>query len=299
MKNNHAFRITTAPTLALCAQLDCRLDADDLDDALADAGYARLDHGLSPGRNIAFLAMDHPPGRDPGHRAAALRLALALSHIVHADGPPSLPRLELAAERVLDAAHTDPVGEELVYAVMAYAAKRDPGSRMFDVSEPFNPPAEIQAKIAHEIARHAGVITDVAIERAILLGENIPGWKALFMANIRIEEPVVRVKRHDAEDFTRFGIEAPVAELIAWVKANPNVTVKEFEKYANAVGVDPWDAEDRIRKGLQIAREEMAKLPSHSSGYVTDDGGGPSSIMISSSSGLAGPAGSKSSPGSE
>lgn len=299
MNNDHAFRITTAPTIALCGQLDCRPEADDLDDALADAGYARLDHGLSPGPNVAFLAMDNPPGRDPGHRAAALRLALSLCHIVHADGPPSLKRLELAAERVLEAAPTDPVGEGLVFAVMAYAAKRDPGSRMLDISEPFNPPAEMQAKIAHEIARHAGVITDVAIERAIAVGGNIPGWTALFMGNIRVEEPVVRVKRHDAEDFTRFGIEAPVAELIAWVKAHPDVTVKQFEKYANAVGVDPWDAEDRIRKGLQIAKEEMAKLPSHVAGYITDEGGGPSSNRMSSSSGLTGPAGSKSSLESE
>ena len=299
MNNEHAFRITTAPTLALCAQLDCRLEADDLDDALADAGYARLDHGLSPGNNVAFLAMDNPPGRDPGHRAAALRLALALSHIVHADGPPSLERLKLAAERVLDAVPTDPIGEELVFAVMAYAAKRDPGLRMLECTQPFNPPAEMQARIVHELARHAGVITDVAIERAIAVGENIPGWKALFMGNIRVEEPVIRVKRHDAEDFTRFGIEEPVAELMAWVKAHPDVSVKQFEKYANAVGVDPWDAEDRIRKALQIAKEEMAKLPSHAAGYITDYGGGPSSMIMSSSSGLTGPAGSKSSEESE
>jgi len=66
------------------------------------------------------------------------------------------------------------------------------------------------------------------------------------MGNIRVEEPIVRMRRHDAADYERHGIEPQIAELMAWIRANPEIEVDEFVRYAQFVGVEPKDAGIRI-----------------------------------------------------
>lgn len=244
---NDAFRITTVALGDLCAQLDCTPEADDLDGALADAGYARLDHGLPAGQNVAILPFDPPAGRDPGHRAPALALASSLFHIIHADGTPDLERLRKAAYLALETVSTDSVGETLVGALAAYAASKDPGPRPLWTEGPYGTAPRALAKVAYETARHRNVVTDVAIERAQGIGGNATQWNILLLSNMRAEEPVVRVRRHDARDYEKYGVEPQIAEMIAWIRANPDVETEAFIRYAQMVGVDPQQA------GLRIA----------------------------------------------
>lgn len=244
---NDAFRITTVATGDLCAQLDCVPETDELDGALADAGYVRLDHGLPPGQSTAIMPMDPPAGRDPGHRAPAIALATTLFHIIHADGTPELERLRNTAYRALETVATDAVGERIVTALAAYAATKDPGPRPLWTEGPFGTAPRALAAVAYETARHRNVITDVAIERAQAAGEGIQAWNIMLLGNMRAEEPVVRVRRHDAADYESRGVDPQIAELIAWIRANPSVETEEYIRYAQMVGVDPQQA------GLKIA----------------------------------------------
>lgn len=255
-----AFRITTVGTAELCERLDCAANADALDGALADAGYVRLDHGLPPASEVAFTPCDPPAGLDPGHRAHAIALATNLLHVVHADGRPEPERIRDAAQMALDTIDTDPVGEFIVRALAAYSGTRDPGTRPFDTDDAFSAAPAALAKAAYEVARHRNVVTDVAIERAILLGDGIPGWNELVMRNIRVEEPVVRVRRHDASDYEKLGIEPPLAELMAWIRANPDVEVPDFVSYAQFVGIEPREAGIRIESALR----GLPQLPNRS-----------------------------------
>lgn len=245
-----AFRITTVATSDLCAQLDCTPETDDLDGALADSGYVRLDHGLDPGPTTAIMASDPPAGRDPGHRAPAIALATSLFHIIHADGAPDPERLRKAAHLALDIVSTDAVGERIVTALAAYASNRDPGRRPLWTEGPYGTARKALAKAAYETARGRNIITDVAIERAQAVGGNTPEWNIMLLANMRAEEPVVRVRRHDAQDYEKHGVEPQIAELIAWIRANPTVDADAFISYAQLVGVDPQQAGLRIAQAL-------------------------------------------------
>lgn len=251
-----AFRITTVPTVQLCAQLDCGMGADEIDAALDDAGYVRLDHGLPPDRNTAIMSYSPSAGMDPGHRAPTLALAHCMLHVIHADGRPEPDRLRNAAQAAIDLGATDPVGEHLVAALTAYAASRDPGPRALPLTGPFGLSSETMAKAVYEVARHRNIITDVAIERAQSLGTDVEGWRSQLMSNARAEEPVVRVRRHDAADYESAGIEPQLAELIAWIRANPDVGADDFVRYSQMVGVDPREAVQRIETAV-MARARL------------------------------------------
>lgn len=245
-----AFRITTVPTVQLCTQLDCAVDVDHLDAALADAGYVRLDHGLRPSTSTAIMACSPPAGLDPGHRAPALAFAHCLLHVVHADGRPEPERLRKAAHLAVATMTTDPVGERIVGALAAYSSSRDPGPRALPTGGAFGVASVILAKAVYDTARHRNVVTDVAIERAQSLGEDVPGWKDDLLSNMRVEEPIVRVRRHDAADYEKAGIEPQLAELIAWIRANPDVGADDFVRYSQMVGVEPRDAARRIENAI-------------------------------------------------
>ena len=160
-----AIRLTTAPTADLCAQLDCAVTADALDGALADAGYARLDHGAAPGTTTVFTPMDPPAGLDPGHRAPALAYAHCLMHVAHADGIPTAARLRACVELALDVRPTDSVGEALVAALATYATRRDPGAR--DIAGVGDTQGDLRAAArgAYHAARSDNVLTDIGLER--------------------------------------------------------------------------------------------------------------------------------------
>ena len=251
-----AFRITTVTVDDLCLRLDCEAEADQLDGALAEAGYVRLDHGLPPGTKVAIMQSDPPAGRDPGHRGPALALAHCLLHVVHADGRPEHDRLREAARLAIGVARTDPVGERLVSVLAAYAASRDPGPRPLPVEGAFGVAPAALATVVYEAARHRNVVTDVALERAASVGVEVAGWDALLAANIRAEEPVVRVRRHDASDYETVGFDPQIAELIAWIRANPDVGADDFIRYSQMVGVEPRDAAQRIESAL-VARAAL------------------------------------------
>lgn len=274
-----AFRITTVPTRDLCVRLDCEPNTESLDGALADAGYVRLDHGLAPTTHTAITPCDPPAGLDPGHRAQAIALATNLFHIVHADGRPEPERLRYAAQIALETIDTDPIGEYIVGALAAYAVAKDPGMRDFVVDDPFAAAPAALARSAYEVARNRNVVTDVALERAASIGSGIPGWNELLMRNIRVEEPVVRVRRHDASDYEALGIEPPLAELMAWIRANPDVEVPDFISYAGFVGIDPREAGVRIENALSGVQSitDARSAGADDVGPQTNDSGGPSS----------------------
>lgn len=245
-----AFRITTVPTVDLCSRLDCVVEADHLDGALAEAGYVRLDHGLAPAANIAIMQCDPPAGRDPGHRGPALALAHCLFHVIHADGKPERSRLISAGRLAVGTVRTDPVGERLVAALAAYSATRDPGPRPLPIQGAFGIAPPALATVVYEVARNRNVVTDVALERAALVGDGLEGWESMLAANIRAEEPVVRARRHDAADYEMIGFDPQIAELIAWIRANPDVGTEEFVRYTQMVGVEPREAAQRIENAL-------------------------------------------------
>lgn len=242
-----AFRITNVGAEELCVQLDCTPEIDDLDGALADAGYVRLDHGLEPEARIAIMPFDPPAGRDPGHRAPAIALAHSLFHVIHADGVPDPERLRNAVFLTLDMVSTDSVGERIIRALAAYAASKDPGPRPLWTEGPYGMATQALAGAVYQTARGRNIITDVAIERAQAVGGGSPAWNMQLLANMRAEEPVVRVKRHDAGDYEKLGIEPQIAELIAWIRANPEIDAERYSRYASMVGLDPREA------GLKIA----------------------------------------------
>lgn len=246
-----SFRITTVETVSLANQLDCTVEPDDLDGALDDAGYVRLDHGLTPGSNIAIMPASHTAGRDPGHRAPAIALMHALTGIVHADGEPHPKRLLLCADTALDLSWTDIVGEEIIRAIAAYARKNDPGNTTIAAEMAEHHGVQSLAERVYAITRDSNVVTDVAFTRAILAGAEIEGWEDALWNAKRPEEPMIRVKRHEAEDFERFGVEPRLAELMAWVKAHPDVTADRFGVYAKALGIDPQDAVKEITTAIE------------------------------------------------
>lgn len=269
---DEAFRITTVKTDNLCAQLDCTAEIDDLDGALADSGYVRLDHGLVPDYHVSIMEMDPPAGRDPGHRGPAIALATNLFHIIHANGDPAPERLREAVRATLEAITTDSVGERIITALAAYSAKKDPGKKPLPIDGPYGISYQAVAAIAYETARHGNVITDVAIERAQSIGNDTQEWITSLLSNMRVEEPVIQVRRHDAADYEQYGIEPPLAELISWIKANPNIDSEDFIRYAKAAGVDAYQAATQIASALGAIN-----LLEHKSHDI--ENGGPASSM--------------------
>jgi len=267
--NDPSFRITTVATAGLAEQLVCTLDPDDLDDALDDAGYVRLDHGLVPGAQTAIMPVDRPAGRDPGHRGPAIALMLALAGIVHADGDPQPRRLLLCAQTALDLSWTDSVGESIISAVAAYSRRRDPGSTTISPIMVDKHGLETLAERVYAVTRNDNVVTDVAFARAIAAGDGIQGWTDALWTAKRPEEPMIRVKRHDAADFERLGVEPKLAELMAWVKAHPDVSVERFSAYAENVGIETTEAV----KGIEAAVERLGLR------QIETEKGGPSSTV--------------------
>lgn len=242
MITGKAFQITRARTEDLCAQLDCEPVSEEMDDALADAGYARLDHGSDPGPVALITPYVDAIGKDPGHRASATTLALAMSHVIHAETKPPRERFYAMVEKVLEEITTDALGEHLVSAIASYAASRDPGLHLLNAARIHDPAPVTQAKITFDAIRIGNVVSDIALERVIAVGAEIAGWQSLVEGNIRLDEPIVRLKRHDASDYESKGIPPQLAELIAWIRANPTVDVDTFENYAQFIGVDPREA---------------------------------------------------------
>ena len=277
MKIDEAFQVTRVRTGTLCAQLDCDTAPDTLDDALADAGYLRLDLGSAPGPIVEITPVEDGWGKDPGHRASAARMALALSHVIHAEYQPSPRRMQTMIEAVLGAVNTDFLGEHLVMVIAAYTAQNDPGLRLLESGSMYDPAPTDQARIAYNTIRIGSIVSDVALERVIAVGGNINGWHSLIEGNMRVDEPVVRMKRHDAADYEVLGVDPQLAEIISWIRANPDIDVPQFELYAKFIGIDARTA------GLGI-RKIMAERPQ------LIESGGPSSTMKSSSSGFSGPA---------
>lgn len=267
--NDPSFRITTVATAGLAEQLVCTIDPDDLDDALDDAGYVRLDHGLVPGPQTAIMPVDRPAGRDPGHRGPAIALMLSLAGIVHADGDPSPRRLLLCAETALDLSWTDSVGEEIISAVAAYSRKRDPGATTISPIMAERHGVQTLAERVYAVTRNDHVVTDVAFARAIAAGGDIEGWEGALWTAKRPEEPMIRVKRHDAEDFERLGVEPKLAELMAWVKAHPDVSVERFSSYAENVGIESGEAV----RGIEAAIDRLGLR------QIATEKGGPSSTV--------------------
>lgn len=266
-----SFRITVVTTAVLCARLDCAATVDSLDDALADAGYLRLDHGLVPEADVVIMPADRPAGRDPGHRGPALRIAHAMAHVVHADGMPETDRIRRAAETALELMPTDEVGRRIVQAAAAYHARNDPGLVMLSVGGVHDPDVERQAAAFHAVARNRGVVTDVALERAFDVGARVAGWRAAVMSNMRPEEPVMRVRRHDASDYEMRGIEPQLAELIAVLRSDPDINREEYCRHAKMIGLDPMDAAGRITAVLT----DLTLLPAP---QTPVENGGPSSV---------------------
>lgn len=260
--NESAFRITTVETVVLAGQLDCGLTPDALDDALDDAGYVRLDHGLVPGKSTAIMPIDKPAGRDPGHRAPAITLMLSLCGIVHADGPPSRERLMQCAEVAMALSWTDSVGEHVMRAVAAYALRNDPGCTTIDPGVAGRHGTEVLAGEVYRITRHANVVTDVAFARALSAGALIDGWENALWRVKPVEEPFVMVRRQDAGEYEALGVEPRLAELMAWVKANPDTNIERFTIYARLVGMTASDAANGINaavKRLSLPQVETEK----------------------------------------
>lgn len=247
-----AFHITTVKTEDLCKQLDCTKETDDLDGALSDSEYVRLDHGIEPGPNLAIMKMSPPAGRDPGHRGPAIAFASNLFYIIHANGKPEAERLRKAVETVLEVLPTDIVGEKVITALAAYSAKKDPGRKPLITSGPYAISAQAMAAIAYETARYANVITDVSIERIREIGGYDEDWTRLVYSNMKADEPVHFVKKHDAAEYEKMGLEPQVAELIAWIKAKPDIQKDDFIRYAQDVGLDAHKAARKIATAFGV-----------------------------------------------
>lgn len=242
-----AFRITTIETQKLCKQLLCSEDADDIDNALSDAEYVRLDHGLPPGDKVAILSFLPKAGKDPGHRGPAISFAMSLLHVIHGDGKPTQERARKTLELSMETVETDSIGERIIMASGAYYSQIDPGFKPLETEGPFAISPVAMAKTIYEVARNNNIVTDVCLLRAISLGSDIDGWEKLLLSNMRAEEPIVKIKKHDSIDFEQRGLEPALAEMLAWLKVNPKAGVRDFEKISQYAGYEPREA------GLKIA----------------------------------------------
>jgi hypothetical protein len=242
-----AFRITTIETQKLCKQLLCSEDADDIDNALSDAEYVRLDHGLPPGQKVAILSFLPKAGKDPGHRGPAISFAMSLLHVIHADGRPSQDRVRKTLELSMETVETDAVGEKIIAALGAYCAQIDPGYRALETVGPFAISPGAMARTVYEISRHSNIVTDVCLLRAISIGEKIEGWEKILLSNMKADEPIVKVRKHDSQYLEDRGLEPALAEMLAWLRVHPEAGLRDFEKLSEYAGYEPREA------GLKIA----------------------------------------------
>lgn len=249
--NDATLRITTIDTAVLARQLDCHMDATALDAALDDAGYVRLDHGTDPGPSTAIMEVERAVGLDPGHRAPAIMLMRSLCSIVHADGPPTRDRLMACAETALSLSWTDSVGESVIEAAAAYAVRNDPGDTVIDPSMAERHGVDELARRIYAVTRNNNVVTDVAFARAMSAGALIEGWKDALWRAKPVEEPIVMARRHDASEYEALGIEPRLAEIMAWVKAHPDVDTERFTRYAQLVGMTSQEAARSIADAVE------------------------------------------------
>lgn len=251
MEKEGEFRITTVATAILATQLDSSADGDHLDDALHDAGYARLDHGSAPGETVAITPVTQGIGRDPGHRANTLETLRALMHVVRADGRPAPARLATLANAAERLAPTDAVGQWLCEVNLAYALRRDDAPAQIPPEVwRTNSPDEM-AKTLYAAASWNGTVTDVALERALAASDQ-EGWAAAIWAAHPAHEPVVRVKRNDPGRLEALGMDPAVAELVTWVQTHPEVTVARFTAYAGNLGLDQQRIAEGIGQALRL-----------------------------------------------